>query len=166
VILIDGNPLDSVFVDQNTGSGAFVSIGEFDLPKDLPITLRIAYYGGNTYVPGMVLRADAVKFNLIEEKDVGILSEANIALEFGLIQNYPNPFNSQTTIEYTLGSASPVELTVYDLQGRLIDRLNYDRQTAGRYQFKWNSGMHSSGLYVYILKTDNGTFKKKMLLIK
>ena len=166
VILIDGVPLDSVYVDQNDGSGAFTSIGEFDLPKDIPITLRIAYYGGNTYSSGVVLRADAVKFILLDEKVVGLPRTTDIPMKFELSQNYPNPFNSHTTIEYTLGSASPVELLIYNLRGRLIDRLDYDHQSAGRYHVFWNSKQHSSGLYVYVLKTDSGTFKKKMLLIK
>lgn len=166
VIFIDGVPLDSVYIDQNAGSGAFVSIGEFDLPKDLPVTVRVAYYGGNTYTPGVVLRADAVKFILIEEKVVGLSPEINIPLKFGLLQNYPNPFNSCTSIEYTLGSVSPVELLIYNLRGRLVDRMDYGSQPAGKYHVFWDSRQHSSGLYVYVLKTDSGTFKKKMLLIK
>ncbi|MBU1873815.1 T9SS type A sorting domain-containing protein [bacterium] len=166
VILIDGIPLDSVYVDQNAGSGAFVSIREFDLPKDILITLRIAYYGGDPYPSGKVLRADAVKFILIEEKEVGVSQEANIPLEFGLMQNYPNPFNNRTTIEYALAAPSCVELMIYNLRGRLIDRMDYGNQSAGSYHFSWDSEMHSSGLYVYVLKTDSGTFKKKMLLIK
>lgn len=166
VILIDGVPLDSVYVDQNSGSGAFVSIGEFDLPQNLPITVRIAYYGGNTYSSSVVLRADAVKFNLIEEKVVGLTGASDLPLEFELLQNYPNPFNSQTTIEYALGAPSGVELLIYNVRGRLVDHFNFDHQPAGRYFINWDSREYSSGLYVYVLRTDNGMYKRKMLLIK
>ncbi len=166
VILIDGVPLDSVYVDQNAGSGVFVSIGEFDLPKDLPITVRIAYYGGNTYLSGVVLRADAVKFILIEEKVVGLLHEAKMPLEFGLMQNYPNPFNNQTTIRYSVASPTQVELIIYDILGKEVEHLVDEYQNSGKYSVQWNSNTMSSGLYIYVLKTDFKTFSKKMILMK
>ncbi|HSQ74146.1 MAG TPA: hypothetical protein VLT13_01225, partial [Bacteroidota bacterium] len=39
---------------------------------------------------------------------------------FGLDQNYPNPFNPSTTIQFTLGAASRVQLRVYNVIGQEI----------------------------------------------
>ncbi|RKY60452.1 MAG: hypothetical protein DRP96_05720 [Candidatus Neomarinimicrobiota bacterium] len=166
VIIIDDTPSDSVYIDQNVGSGAFVSIGYFDLPKDIPVTVRIAYYGGNTYSKGVVLRADAVKFVLLEEKVVSYVNDPSVPLVYGLSQNYPNPFNGQTTIEYALDQSSNVELTIFDILGRTVERVVRENQPAGRYRFHWDSGQLSSGVYVYTLHTESGFLRKKMVLIK
>ncbi|HPU86544.1 MAG TPA: hypothetical protein PLE60_14545, partial [Candidatus Latescibacteria bacterium] len=42
---------------------------------------------------------------------------------FRLEQNLPNPFNPATVIPFTLDRSSAVDLTVYDVQGRLVRRL-------------------------------------------
>jgi hypothetical protein len=55
IVMIDGVPQDTVFIDQNEGSGHFVSIGEFDLPKDVPVRIRVQNNGGSS--TGTVLRA-------------------------------------------------------------------------------------------------------------
>ena len=67
-ILVDGSPLAMVIKDQNQGSGQFVSLGEYPLPGEVPITVRVQDFGGNTN-PGanIVLRADAVRFRLLPE---------------------------------------------------------------------------------------------------
>ncbi len=44
---------------------------------------------------------------------------------FSSLANYPNPFNTETTISYFLPEAADVELTVHDLNGRIVNTLAY-----------------------------------------
>ncbi|MBN1398777.1 MAG: T9SS type A sorting domain-containing protein [Bacteroidetes bacterium] len=92
--------------------------------------------------------------------------------KISLSQNYPNPFNPNTVISYKLKVRSEVELKIYDILGREIDALVNEVKNAGDHAVEWNgtnSAGHKvgSGVYFYQLKTGNGFFSnKKMLLIK
>jgi len=91
---------------------------------------------------------------------------------FTLSQNYPNPFNPTTSISYVLPQAVNVELIVFDITGREINRLVDNRtQNAGRYNVMWN-GLNSdgrraaSGLYFYKIIAGDFQQTNKMLMLK
>ena len=56
--------------------------------------------------------------------------EVEIPATLALSQNYPNPFNPSTTIAYTLYRPGPVEMSVYDLTGRIVSILVDGMQSA------------------------------------
>ncbi|MCF8242328.1 MAG: T9SS type A sorting domain-containing protein [Melioribacteraceae bacterium] len=104
---------------------------------------------------------------------VGINSNDELnADEFRLFQNYPNPFNPSTVIRYQVKSKSRVELSVFDVLGRLVESSINAKLDAGVYELKLNLGNYASGVYFYRLHvTDlvNGeafSQSKKMVLIK
>ena len=57
---------------------------------------------------------------------------------------YPNPFNPQTTIEFALVEGGVVDLSIFDLRGRLIRKLDHAYRAAGHYRVTW-SGQDRSG---------------------
>jgi len=88
-----------------------------------------------------------------------------------LSQNYPNPFNAQTLISFTVGSASNVELAVYNVIGQKIATLARGEYAAGSYNVIWNGRDYagnavSSGIYYYHLKVGDRTETLKMTLLK
>ena len=85
---------------------------------------------------------------------------------FDLKENFPNPFNPQTTIRYQLPEASQVTIKVYDLNGQLVDVLVNKRQAAGYYTVRFNAQTHASGVYFYVMKTNNFVKVRKMMLLK
>ena len=109
ILSVNGVPKDSIYIDQNAGSGNWVKILSPPLPMNIPIELKVMDTGLNT-VLNAVLRADAVKFSLISETTN--LSESistPIPTQAQLEQNYPNPFNPTTTIGFGI-PASPQPL--------------------------------------------------------
>lgn len=103
----------------------------------------------------------------VEEDQQGL----NIPKKFDLQQNYPNPFNSATIIEYTLPSASQVEISIYNILGQKIRTLVDEVKPAGVHTVWWdgsdNNGKEvSSGVYFYQIKTAQFTHARKMLLLK
>jgi hypothetical protein len=88
-----------------------------------------------------------------------------------LFQNAPNPCNPQTVIGFYLARAGRVQLTVYDLNGRLVRRLVDDFRSAGAYSLVWDgrdsAGQQvASGTYVYRLDNAGEVFSRKMALLK
>jgi hypothetical protein len=51
---------------------------------------------------------------------------------------YPNPFNPQTTLRFELTRGGLVELTIYDLQGRLVRRILQASLPVGRHEAIWD----------------------------
>lgn len=102
---------------------------------------------------------------------VGINNGINSPKMFKLFQNYPNPFNPSTTIEYQVATQGDVEVSVYDINGRLVRNLVNEAQRPGSYTLQWNgrdaAGINvSSGTYFYQVKSEGTQLVKKMLLLK
>ncbi|MBN2425945.1 MAG: T9SS type A sorting domain-containing protein, partial [Calditrichaceae bacterium] len=95
-----------------------------------------------------------------------VFENAATIKNFNLEQNYPNPFNPKTIISYHLSKTNRVILSVYNLLGRKVATLVSGKQPAGRYQAEFNGSGLASGIYFYRLKTEQGTWQKKMILLK
>jgi len=91
--------------------------------------------------------------------------------EFRLYQNYPNPFNSSTKISYILPINSPVELTIYNVNGQAIYQKKDDFQRAGYHSITWDAinlidNPVASGLYYYTIKTQDHSICRSMIYLK
>lgn len=106
-----------------------------------------------------------------------VYSLSTLPLKYNLHQNYPNPFNPVSKIQFDLPALSFVEISIYDVSGKLIKRLIADQKEAGYYKVEWNgtdsNGKKvSSGIYFYQMKAKNlktgSEFieTKKMVLMK
>ena len=94
-----------------------------------------------------------------------------IPLNFSLHQNYPNPFNPVTSLRYDLPEYGLVNITIYDMMGRIVKTLVNSSQTAGYKSIKWNATNDrnesvSSGLYLYSIQAGEFRQIKKMVLLK
>jgi len=91
------------------------------------------------------------------------IDEAGTA--YALEQNYPNPFSSSTQIDYILGEAGHISLTVYDISGRKIQTLVNEFRASGKHTVNWDASQLTNGLYFYELKVEQGQVDvKKMML--
>ncbi len=165
ILSISNVVVDSIVVDQNQGSGYWVSLGRYYLPEGKDITFKVVDTGKNTN-PNSVLRADAIKFALISEiSDVNLYTGKN-PMSFHLAQNYPNPFNASTTFHYTIPGKTRVRLTVLNLLGQEVARVVDENQMPGEYSVNWNGKDLSSGIYFYQLVTDHNCQIRKMTVIR
>ena len=88
-----------------------------------------------------------------------------------LHQNYPNPFNPVTSLRYDLSNSGLVNITIYDMMGRIVKTLVNGSQTAGYKSIKWNATNDrnesvSAGLYLYTIQSGELRQTKKMILLK
>lgn len=98
---------------------------------------------------------------------IGVITISNnIPQRFSLQQNYPNPFNPSTNIAFELPVSSKVKLTLYDIQGRVVEVLVNEHLKPGSYRTAWNGAEHASGIYLYKLEADGFSETKKLMLVK
>jgi len=83
-----------------------------------------------------------------------------------LLQNYPNPFNTATTINYKLNKSSFINLSVYNVNGELVETLINERNDVGNHSVEWDAESISSDVYFYRITTGEYTETKKCLLLK
>ena len=97
--------------------------------------------------------------------------ELDMPLAFSLHQNYPNPFNPITSLRYDLPNDGLVNITIYDMMGKIVKTLVNVSQTAGFKTIQWNATNNknkpvSAGLYLYTIQSGNFKQAKKMVLLK
>ena len=90
---------------------------------------------------------------------------------FRLSRNYPNPFNPSTEFSFETTSGSLVDVSVFNLIGQKIATLIHEFRPAGIYQVRWQGtdgqGLRvPSGVYIYRIQSDEGSFVQKMMKVE
>jgi len=85
---------------------------------------------------------------------------------FSVYPAYPNPFNPSTKIRYNLPKRSKVTITIYNINGQVVDRLVNQQQEPGFYSVNWDARNFSSGVYIYRIKADGFSAVKKCVMMK
>jgi len=97
-----------------------------------------------------------------QSTDVG----SNTALEFRVQQNSPNPFNPTTTLSFSLPKSSHVELTVYNVLGRVVMSRELGMLNAGMHDVVVDGAEWSSGIYFASVSTGEWREVVKMALVR
>ena len=79
---------------------------------------------------------------------------------------YPNPFNPSTRISFAIPSDMHVDLSIYDINGRMVEQLINDVKLAGSYDINWDASMNASGVYFIRFNADGNMHTQKILLVK
>jgi hypothetical protein len=90
---------------------------------------------------------------------------------FALSQNSPNPFGEFTSIEFQLPKDSRVNVSVYSITGQKLAELADKDMKAGYHTVNWDgrdaSGSKlSTGIYFYVLQTEEFRSVKKMTILR
>ena len=82
-----------------------------------------------------------------------------------LYQNEPNPFSDQTKIKFDLSVSSEAILTIFDMNGRILNKIAGYYPKGKNEIVLQNNDLNASGLLFYQLKTPNYEATKKMIVI-
>ncbi len=172
ILSIGGNPVDSIQIDQNYNSGNWVDLFTHYLPANITVSVKVLDSGSSS--AGPVLRADAVKFQMLDginSNDENIARE--LPTEYELMQNYPNPFNPTTKIKFSIPSVEKghapslqTKLIIYDILGREVALLLNKQMSPGTYEINFDASNLPSGIYFYRLNSGNFSGTKKMILLR
>lgn len=87
-------------------------------------------------------------------------------LEISDFQLYPNPTTGSFTIEFDLMANSPVNFSLYDSRGALIDTPINKIFSIGQQSYLYESKTLASGIYYYRLSTNSSTRSGKILVTR
>ena len=86
--------------------------------------------------------------------------------KYTLINSYPNPFNPSTTVSYSLEAASHVKISIYDIEGKLVEILQEGIMTSGTHTINWNPEVSSGQYFVQMEINDEQIQTNKVLFVK
>ena len=121
------------------------------------------YYGSNS---SPTAHDCFIKGECVYDCDVVSINANVMPQKFEIRNIYPNPFNPVATIQYILPQNTDVQISIYDIKGRLITTLISAFQTAGDYSIKWDASNFSSSIYLLNLSVGELTKTQKLVLIK
>jgi hypothetical protein len=107
----------------------------------------------------------------VDRSNLSFIKNDFIPYYYTLHQNNPNPFNPVTTLRYDLPEDAMVNITIYDMMGRLVSNLVSSQQNAGYKSIQWdatnNTGQPvSAGIYLYEIQAGDFRETKKVVLLK
>ena len=86
---------------------------------------------------------------------------------FSLHPIYPNPFNPTTDIGFSLEYRGSISISVYDITGRLVEKILDDNfRNSGSHIINWDGSEYPSGTYFIHLQAGNQIDIQKITLLK
>ena len=174
IVAVDGSTYaisdQTIFVTSDGGQNwseltdGITAEETFNLGADLELTPTGFLYTSGRYVH----RSSQPVFSAtMDIKPVGVPREHSLIL----LPAYPNPFNPVTSLRYDLPEDGLVNITIYDMMGRLVKTLVNGSQAAGYKSIRWNATNDrnepvSAGLYLYTIQAGEFRQTKKMVLLK
>ncbi len=167
-----GAPNDLIYTSNNSGLDSAITFRNSyldTLANNLGITgdsvkcfWRVYAYNGVDSTA-----SSATNFITFVRSVIGVQNiSTGIPVKFALYNNYPNPFNPATNIKFDIAKRQKVNITLYDVIGRVAAVLVNETLEPGTYEAKWDASGFASGIYYYRMQTGEFSDTKKMVLIK
>ncbi|MBC8366645.1 aminotransferase class I/II-fold pyridoxal phosphate-dependent enzyme [bacterium] len=115
--------------------------------------------------------AEIAGFLLALEDILSVGVDEGSAPVFAMSDVYPNPFNGRCTIPISVTEEAPVNLAIYDTQGRKVRSLASGPMDAGKHDLVWDGKNHlgrtvASGTYFANLIQGEFATSKKLIFVK
>lgn len=161
-----GTPVDGGTVEYTsdgwhsfgtTGDDGTGSVSQEMLP--LQYTFKMTYDGDKENKTELISSGNnLISFEVADLKS-GITNEN---MEIQLVA-YPNPFSGNTTIAFSLEKAEEVSISVYDVNGKLIEILHEGMMEEGNHKINWNASEIQKGIYMVRFSSNGNVVHKNMV---
>ena len=156
-----------VLIDQNSGTGDFLTITTLDLPAGSKSSVILRDFVDATSTGDYVI-FDALKFVNTELK---IPDEQLVPKNFKLYPPFPNPFNPSVTLRYETFLSSDVKIDIYNIRGEKINSYHQQNVEPGIHDFHWTATSASgttisSGIYFYTIESNEIAHSKKLIFLQ
>ena len=159
-----------------THAAQFPVTGEYVFPlmaysNDLDEEMSFRFYDsrtGSIYedIANLTFTNDMIIGSALETLDLVFNTYTEGPSEFMISSAYPNPFNPSTSFEYHVANDGFVDISVYDVSGRLVEELVNGFMSVGDYKVTWSAYNQSSGVYFVRFNADGFTQTQKIMLVK
>ena len=158
VLDADDLPEGWEFTDNHDGTAEFTWTPNLDAAREDP-------YSPVFQVMDSERGVDTLKVNItVDELSIEDMDVLPSTFEVNAI--YPNPFNSMTTIAFALPNKSNVNITAWDLHGRMVDQVFSGHESTGYHTVTWKPLAITSGIYILKINLGDKQFLGKVLFVK
>ena len=96
---------------------------------------------------------------------------ASAPVSLSLSQNSPNPFRGSTLVRFAVPQSGPVDVSVFDVTGRLVANLVNGSLAAGPHSVSWDGSDSqgnrvASGIYLYRIQAGGESLTKDMVHLR
>lgn len=153
--LVTGPTQTTPFIPDSTQwKNAYISLNNYRASTYVQLKIvNVTDGGNNLYLDNIYVGDNSTAITGVDE----------ISSDFGKLILYPNPSNGNTTLEYTLNNQSPVEISIYNLEGKLICTYNEGVKQDGTHQLQMSTQAFNKGIYFVNVKTN--TLEKQLKLL-
>ena len=81
-------------------------------------------------------------------------------------QLYPNPVLDEYAVSFETTESSHIQISLYDMQGKLVETLYSGTERAGQKHFSFNRAALPAGLYTLYIRSDKNTLAVKKLSVQ
>ena len=113
-----------------------------------------------------MMAKDIAPWNNNEMTFISLSRKQEIPNNIVLNPAYPNPFNPSTQLSFDIVHEGLINLSVYDINGRLMEVLKSGQVSAGNNLIEWNAESYASGIYFVQLLSDDLSLSQKLILVK
>lgn len=122
------------------------------------------YAASGTYVVTLIAYSPCGNDTLVQNINITVGVEDHIPAIANVLA-YPNPFNGETTIAVTLNEKTNMNVTVFNMEGKLVANLFNGKATEGTHNLKFDAQQQPAGLYFARIVTDK-SFKTVKLVVR
>jgi hypothetical protein len=97
------------------------------------------------------------------QKPVGISDPGKPGPE-GQLLIYPNPATDRITVEFDVTTAGPVEISIFDFQGKLVKQVDLGTRPEGNHEAILNCSALKAGSYILRLRSGNRSYTSKFII--
>ena len=128
-----------------------------------PITMTTSTLAINIPLIGSLTQVDTVDYYYIDISNTASTMQPINSFTFEVKDVYPNPASSKANFQFVIGKNEIIDFFIINSLGQTV---NYKQLQSnfGVNKFELDLSCLSSGLYTYILKTDNRQISKKILI--
>ena len=162
IIDSDNNIVDNVSYDDtfpySNGVSMYLKNINYDNNLDSSWAASSSVYGdGDMGTPGLAWNDTAT---------IAVIADVSLPGEIKLYPSYPNPFNPRTNISLSIANTAFIKVSVYDINGRLVDNLYNSMITPGYHKLVWHATNKGTGIYFVLLESDGQIKTQKLVLMK
>ena len=94
------------------------------------------------------------------------LKEVNLQFFTSSLTVYPNPLQDKTNINFNLLTSSDVDIKIFDVTGKMIEKVISGKKEEGSHSIVWNASNYEKGVYLIKLYFNNKLIETKRIVIQ